>query len=106
MLERARQLQRAQHLLQVAAIALEGGAITLRALGAEELGGDGQMTVASGTRRGSAESTPSTSVQMSISVAPSNAPKMEAEKSLPFRPSVVGTPRRSTAMKPVMTSVP
>ena len=46
MLERARQLQRAQHLLQVAAIALEGGAITLRALGAEELGGDCKMTVA------------------------------------------------------------
>ncbi len=64
------------------------------------------MTVASGTRRGSADSTPSTSVQMWISHASSSAPKIEAEKSLPLRPSVVCTPRRSEAMKPVMTSVP
>ena len=64
------------------------------------------MTVASGTRRGSADSTPSTSVQMWISEASSSAPKIEAEKSLPLRPSVVRTPRRSEAMKPVMMSVP
>ena len=64
------------------------------------------MTVASGTRRGSADSTPSTSVQMWISDAPSSAPKMEAEKSLPFRPRVVCTPRRSEAMNPVMIRVP
>ena len=47
------------------------------------------MTCASGTLRGSAESTPSTSVQMMISWAASSAPKMEPEKSLPLRPSVV-----------------
>ena len=64
------------------------------------------MTVASGTRRGSADSTPSTSVQMWISLASSSAPKMEPEKSLPLRPSVVCTPRRSEATKPVMMSVP
>ncbi len=64
------------------------------------------MTVASGTRRGSADITPSTSVQIWISAAPSSAPKIEAEKSLPLRPSVVCTPRASAAMKPVMTSVP
>ncbi len=64
------------------------------------------MTVASGTRRGSADSTPSTSVQMMISAASSSAPKIEPEKSLPLRPSVVCTPRRSWAMKPVMISVP
>ena len=51
------------------------------------------MTVASGTRRGSADSTPSTSVQIWISAASSSAPKIEAEKSLPLRPSVVCTPR-------------
>ena len=64
------------------------------------------MTCASGTRRGSADSTPSTSVQMWISAASSRLPKMEAEKSLPLRPSVVCTPCGSAAMKPVMTSVP
>ena len=64
------------------------------------------MTWASGTRRGSADSTPSTSVQMWISAASSSAPKIEAEKSLPLRPSVVCTPAAVAAMKPVMTSVP
>ena len=52
------------------------------------------MIVASGTRRGSALSTPSTSVQMTISDASSSAPKIEAEKSLPLRPSVVCRPSR------------
>ena len=47
------------------------------------------MTVASGTRRGSALSTPSTSVQITISSASSRSPKIDAEKSLPFLPSVV-----------------
>ena len=64
------------------------------------------MTVASGTRRGSADNTPSTSVQMTISEASNSAPKIEPEKSLPLRPSVVCTPLRFEAMKPVMTSVP
>ena len=64
------------------------------------------MTSASGTRRGSAESTPSTSVQMWIVSASSSAPKIEAEKSLPLRPRVVCTPRGSLAMKPVMINVP
>ena len=50
------------------------------------------MTLASGTRRGSADSTPSTSVQMWISLASSSEPKIEPEKSLPLRPSVVCTP--------------
>ena len=50
------------------------------------------MTFASGTRRGSALSTPSTSVQMWISSASSSAPKIEPEKSLPLRPSVVCRP--------------
>ena len=50
------------------------------------------MTLASGTRRGSALSTPSTSVQMWISSASSSAPKIEPEKSLPLRPSVVCRP--------------
>jgi hypothetical protein len=63
------------------------------------------ITWASGTRRGSADSTPSTSVQIWISTASSSAPKIEAEKSLPLRPSVVCTPRGSLAMKPVTTSV-
>ena len=52
------------------------------------------MTFASGTRRGSALSTPSTSVQMWISSASSSAPKIEPEKSLPLRPSVVCRPLR------------
>ena len=43
---------------------------------------------------------------MWISAASSSAPKIEAEKSLPLRPSVVCTPRRSAAMKPVMMRVP
>ncbi len=64
------------------------------------------MTLASGTRRGSADSTPSTSVQIWISAAASSAPKMEPEKSLPLRPRVVCTPLRLEAMKPVMISVP
>ncbi len=64
------------------------------------------MMVASGTRRGSADSTPSTSVQMWISFASSSAPKIEPEKSLPLRPRVVCTPRPSEAMNPVMMSVP
>ncbi len=64
------------------------------------------MTFASGTWPGSAESTPLTSVQMTISRAPSSAPKMEAEKSLPFRPSVVCRPRVSLATKPGITSTP
>ncbi len=56
------------------------------------------MICASGTRRGSADSTPSTSVQMWISLAASSAPKIEAEKSLPLRPSVVWMPAASLAM--------
>ncbi len=64
------------------------------------------MMVASGTRRGSADNTPSTSVQIWISLASSNAPKIDPEKSLPLRPRVVCTPRRSEAMNPVMISVP
>ena len=63
------------------------------------------MTVASGTRRGSALSTPSTSVQMTISDASSSAPKIDPEKSLPLRPRVVCSPSRVRAMKPVMMSV-
>ena len=63
------------------------------------------ITVASGTRRGSALSTPSTSVQMWISTASSRSPKIDAEKSLPLRPSVVCRPCGSRAMKPVMISV-
>ena len=64
------------------------------------------MTCASGTRRGSALSTPSTSVQMTISAASSSAPKIEAEKSLPLRPSVVCSPWVSVATNPVITTVP
>ena len=64
------------------------------------------MTRALGTRRGSADSTPSTSVQMWISAASSSAPKIDAEKSLPLRPSVVCTPCGSRATKPGITSVP
>ena len=63
------------------------------------------MTLASGTRRGSALNTPSTSVQIMISSASSSAPKIDPEKSLPLRPSVVCTPLGSRAMKPVMISV-
>ena len=47
------------------------------------------MIAASGTRFGSALITPSTSVQMMMSEASSSAPTMDAEKSLPLRPSVV-----------------
>ena len=63
------------------------------------------ITLASGTRRGSALSTPSTSVQITISSASSRSPKIDAEKSLPFRPSVVCSPSAVRAMNPVMTSV-
>ena len=63
------------------------------------------MIVASGTRRGSALRTPSTSVQITISEASSSAPKIDPEKSLPLRPSVVCSPSRVRATKPVMTSV-
>ena len=63
------------------------------------------MTVASGTRRGSALSTPSTSVQITISSASSRSPKIDAEKSLPFLPSVVCRPSAVRAMNPVMISV-
>ena len=63
------------------------------------------MIVASGTRRGSALSTPSTSVQMWISSASSRFPTIEPVKSLPLRPSVVCCPCASRAMKPVTTSV-
>ena len=59
------------------------------------------MTWAFGTRRGSADSTPSTSVQMMISAAFSKAPKMEPEKSLPLRPRVVCFPLTVVATKPV-----
>ena len=52
------------------------------------------------------DSTPSTSVQITISPASSSEPKIEAEKSLPLRPSVVCRPWVSVAMKPVMTTVP
>jgi hypothetical protein len=64
------------------------------------------MTRAFGTRRGSADSTPSTSVQIWISAASSSEPKIEPEKSLPLRPSVVWIPCGVLAMKPVITSVP
>ena len=64
------------------------------------------ITCASGTSRGSALSTPSTSVQITISPASSSEPKIEAEKSLPLRPSVVCSPCVSVAMNPVTTSVP
>jgi hypothetical protein len=63
------------------------------------------MTVASGTRRGSALNTPSTSVQMWISEAFSTSPKIDAEKSEPLRPSVVCTPSGVRAMKPGMIRV-
>src|SRR6478672_6180086 len=63
------------------------------------------MTVASGTRRGSALSTPSTSVQITISDASSSDPKIDPEKSLPLRPRVVWRPSRVRALKPVTTSV-
>ncbi len=55
---------------------------------------------------GSADSTPLTSVQITISRAPSRAPKIDAEKSLPLRPSVVCSPRVSLATKPGITSTP
>ena len=45
-LECARQLQRAKHLLQVAAITLEGGPETLRGLGAEQLVGNRYVPLA------------------------------------------------------------
>ena len=60
---------------------------------------------ASGTRRGFALITPSTSVQIWISSASSSAAKIDALKSLPLRPSVVATPSDVDATKPVMTSV-
>ena len=55
-------------------------------------------TRASGTRRGSALSTPSTSVQITTAEASSRAPKIDAEKSLPLRLRVVGTPSGVEAM--------
>ena len=64
------------------------------------------MTCALGTRRGSADSTPSTSVQMCMALASSKEPNTEAEKSLPLRPRVVCMPCGVLAIKPVMTSVP
>ena len=64
------------------------------------------MTWALGTRRGSADSTPSTSVQMMISAAPSSAPNIDPEKSLPLRPSVVCMPPVVVAMNPVTISRP
>ncbi len=63
------------------------------------------MTRASGTRRGSALSTPSTSVQMWISEAFSRSPRIDAEKSLPLRPRVVWMPCGSRAMNPGTISV-
>ena len=59
------------------------------------------MTCALGTSLGSADSTPSTSVQMMISDASSRAPKMDPEKSLPLRPSVVCMPGVVVATNPV-----
>ena len=42
---------------------------------------------------------------MWISSASSRSPKIEPEKSLPLRPSVVWSPRASRAMNPVMIKV-
>jgi hypothetical protein len=64
------------------------------------------MTWAFGTRRGSADNTPSTSVQMMICAACSNAPNIDPEKSLPLRPSVVCIPVVVVATKPVTTKRP
>ncbi len=58
------------------------------------------MTCALGTSRGSADNTPSTSVQMMICAACSNAPNIDPEKSLPLRPSVVCMPAAVVATKP------
>ena len=60
---------------------------------------------ASGTRRGFALITPSTSVQIWISSASRSAANIDALKSLPFRPSVVATPSDVDATNPVTTSV-
>jgi hypothetical protein len=54
-------------------------------------------TVASGTRRGSALITPSTSVQIVSDCALRRRAKIAAEKSLPLRRSVVGAPLGSRA---------
>ena len=58
-----------------------------------------------GRGRGSALSTPSTSVQMTISAASSRSPKIAPEKSLPLRPSVVCRPCSSRATKPGAISI-
>ena len=72
-----------------------------------ELGGLGVGDLvqhpASGTRRGSALMMPSTSVQIQSSVASRAAARMEAEKSEPPRPSVVGRPSAVAPLKPVTT---
>ena len=59
---------------------------------------------ASGTTDGSAVMTPSTSVQIWISSAPTPAPAMEALKSEPPRPSVDGRPSAVRAMNPPITA--
>ena len=62
-----------------------------------------EMTLASGTRRGSALKTPQTSVQIVISNAFNNFPKIDAVKSLPSLFKVVATPNGVDATKPVIT---
>ena len=59
---------------------------------------------ASSTSRGSAVSTPSTSVQISMRSAPRAAPRRLAVRSDPPRPSVVGRPSASAPVKPGTTS--
>ena len=60
---------------------------------------------ASGTMRGSAVITPSTSVQIQTSVAGRVRPRMAADKSLLPRPSVVVTPSSVAPIKPVTTGM-
>ena len=56
--------------------------------------------------RGSAVSTPETSVQIWTSSAPTARPTIVAVKSEPDRPSVVVLPSGARPMKPVTTGTP
>ena len=60
-------------------------------------------TWASGTSRGSALMMPSTSVQIHSSAASRAAARIDAEKSEPPRPSVVGRPSAVAPLNPVTT---
>ena len=65
-----------------------------------------RIGAASGTASGSAVRTPSTSVQISTSSAPSIEPRRVAVKSDAPRPSVVVSPFAVEAMNPVTTGIP